>query len=394
MSLSDLQPLGLDPILSIAARVARDPRPERVDFGIGVYRDAEGHSPIFAAVKAAEARIARDQRTKAYLSPLGDTRFVAAMSAAAFGEHLAFAGLQTVGGTGALHLAMHVLAATGSGRKVVLGTPTWPNHAPIAASAGLGIRTYAHRADVGGAFDPAPLLQAIATCSAGDVFVLHGCCHNPTGIDPNLAQWQDIAAAIAAAGALPLIDLAYQGFGEGWAEDQAVVALFHDAVPELLVAYSCDKNFGLYRDRVGMLTVKGRDATSGQMIVQHLAAAARTAYSMPPDHGAVVVRTILEDAELSRLWRSELDAMRARLASLRQAFAMALEARGLGQPCLSRGFGMFGMLDVAPGDVEQLTERFAIFLPPSGRINLAALTDATIERLADALLAVRAGEYA
>lgn len=388
MSLS-LPPSYPDPILSMAALIARDPRPDRLDLGIGVYRDAQGRTPIPAAVKAAERILIEEQATKAYLGSEGDLDFVESLQQAALPSLARFRGIQTVGGTGALRIAAEILAHQ-PGRRILLGMPSWPNHVPVFTAAGLQIETFPHGLDdEQGTLDIAPMLAAIAACRAGDAVLLHGCCHNPTGIDPSASQWCEIAEAIARAGAIPFLDLAYQGFGEDWAADAAATELVCQAAPEALIAYSCDKNFGLYRDRVGMLLGVASSPPATDELLAHCATLARSAYSMPPDHGAAIVRTILRDRSLTRDWADELELMRRRVIDMRQDLAEAADRAGLALPALRTGKGMFCHLPLAAGAIAELARDYAIYLPPSGRLNLAALQADSVPRLAQALAELR-----
>lgn len=385
--LAELCALPPDPILSLAARVRQDGRFERIDLGIGVYRADDGTTPVMQAVKAAERIIVEQQTTKSYLGPEGDPAFVEAMMHEAFGKATGLAGIQTVGGTGALTVATEVAAFANPGAKAVLGLPSWPNHMPILRGAGFEIVTFEHRATPDGSLDIDPMLHAIGHCRQGDLVLLHGCCHNPTGIDPTIAQWDSIITAMDKAGAIPLVDIAYQGFGRGWEADSAPTRLLIEALPEVLIAYSCDKNFGLYRDRAGMLLGKVHGNSGNANLVQHFAAAARVNYSMPPDHGAAVIRTIIGNERLRSDWRQELHDMWQRVVLLRRDFAQACESSDITNPTFARGLGMFASLPVDPATVERLATGHAIYLPPSGRINLAALSPVAIARLAKALQA-------
>jgi aromatic-amino-acid transaminase len=395
MSFGDLKPAATDPVLGLMSRFRADGRARKIDLGVGVYRDAAGNTPVFAAVKAAEHRLATDQTTKAYLGAEGDPEFVSLLATAVFGEayvssdgRSALAGLQTVGGTGALRLAAELLSRTRPGRRIWLSLPTWPNHVPLFTAAGLEV----HGVE---GFDAAAqhprteaLLHALAGAAPGDAVLLHGCGHNPTGLDPDSSFWEHIAAEIAARGLIPLIDMAYQGLGRGWSEDGAAMRRLA-ALPNVLVAYSCDKNFGLYRERVGALFVAGSSPSETQALLSHLIALARTSYSMPPDHGAAVVRVILEDPALTRLWRGELDVMQTRLRSLRTTLATHGRVGAVELGSLADGNGLFALLPLLPGQIELLQTDHGIYLPPSGRINIAGLAEQHVERFVAALGAVQ-----
>lgn len=367
-----------DALLALIALHRDDPRADKIDVGVGVYRDASGATPVLRAVKAAERRLVAGQTTKAYLGPEGDARFVELLEPVLFGRVLAgstrLTGVQTPGGTGALRLGAELLARASPEARVWMGSPTWPNHAPIFAEAGLRVEDHVY-------FDPATsdldfdgMMRALGKAAAGDVVLLHGCCHNPTGTGFRRDQWRALSDLLVARGLLPFIDLAYQGLGDGLDEDAAGLRLLLDTVGEALVAYSCDKNFGLYRERVGALWVMGATRASVCAIRDNLLVLARGLWSMPPDHGAAIVRLILEDAALAADWRRELEEMRQRINALRRALAS-------GHPRLDpigRQRGMFAMLPIGRPAVEFLRERSGIYMAGTGRINLAGLRNETI----------------
>ncbi|WP_300535387.1 amino acid aminotransferase [Sphingosinicella sp.] len=372
-----------DPLLALIGLFRDDPRTTKIDMGVGVYRDAAGKTPVMAAVKAAEGVLLKEQQTKSYLGPEGDVRFAELLTPIIFGEidRARLCGVQTPGGTGALRLGAELLARGRAGARVLVGTPTWPNHVPLMEAAGLQIVPFKH-------FDVATqtlcfdeTLAAINAAAPGDVILLHGCCHNPTGADYTVDQWNTIAPLIAECGLLPFVDLAYQGLGNGLDADaaglRAVVA--HNA--QALVAYSCDKNFGLYRERVGALFVVSDTAA---VIQSNLLALARANWSMPPDHGAAIVRTILDSPELTASWRAELDAMRLRILSVREGVAACDPAIGL-----TKQTGMFSMLPLSPEQIRTLREVHAVYMAGSGRINVAGLTPDAIPAFAAAVAAVR-----
>ncbi len=367
-----------DALLALIALHRDDPRPGKIDVGVGVYRDAQGATPVLRAVKAAERRLVAEQPTKAYLGPEGDARFVALLEPIVFGPHLAgsprLTGVQTPGGTGALRLGAELIARAAPDARVWMGSPTWPNHAPIFAEARLAVEDHRY-------FDPATsdldfdgMIRALDHAKAGDVVLLHGCCHNPTGTGFSREQWRTLADLLADRGLVPFVDLAYQGLGDGLDEDAAGLRLLLDSVGEALVAYSCDKNFGLYRERTGALWVMGATAASVPAIRDNLLVLTRGLWSMPPDHGAAIVRVILDDAALAADWRIELDDMRHRIGALRRSLAA-------GHPRLAPiGWqrGMFAMLPIGTQAVAVLRERHGIYMAGSGRINVAGLRDETI----------------
>ncbi|MFC5374207.1 aromatic amino acid transaminase [Brevundimonas faecalis] len=378
-----LTPQAPDPLLSLIALYREDARPEKIDLGVGVYRDEAGHTPIMRAMKAAERKLVDEQPTKSYLGPEGDVGFVALSARLAMGPQAeGLIGVQTPGGTGALRLAAALVQSARPGGTVWLGAPSWPIHAPIFESAGLKVRGYRHYDPATGALAFEDILEALGQASAGDVFLIHGCCHNPSGADPDAGQWAEIARLTAERGVVPLIDLAYQGLGEGLDEDAAGARLVVAAVDEALIAYSCDKNFGLYRERTGALFVKA--AGSIDATRSNLHALARYMWSMPPDHGAAATRIILETPALAADWRMELDTVRERLNGVRQALAAAhprLAPLG-GQK------GMFSLLPLAPDQVIAIRKDHAVYMAGSGRINIAGLTLESVPRFVQAFDAV------
>jgi aromatic-amino-acid transaminase len=294
--------------------------------------------------------------------------------------------MQTPGGTGAVRLAL-ALAKKAGVRRVLMGTPSWPNHAQILADLGLELVAFAHSA-AEGSCNMAALREALAAAGEHDAVLLHGCCHNPTGIDYTPAQWDEIATLVRTSGVLPIIDLAYQGLGEGMDADAYGLRAVLPQVDEALVAYSCDKNFGLYRDRVGAFYVVGRDADATARAISNAAALARANWSMPPDHGAAAVRLVLADEGLTADWLAELDDMRTRIRQVRAKLAASSNAGGVDLTPMGRQQGMFAMLPVSPAQVQALREEHGVYMAGSGRINVAGLTMGNIDKFVSALAAV------
>jgi aromatic-amino-acid transaminase len=373
-----LEPQPADALLALIGLHRADPRPDKIDVGVGVYRDAAGATPVFGAVKAAEALLVRDQPTKAYLGAEGDARFTELLSKIVLGPVLArsdrLTGVQTPGGTGALRLGAELLARAGMTGRVWIGAPTWPNHAPIFAAARLTVASHPYYDAANSHLDFDGMVEALRSAARGDVVLLHGCCHNPTGTGFSIEQWAVLAQLFAERGIVPFIDLAYQGLGDGLEQDAAGMRLMLDAVPQALIAYSCDKNFGLYRERVGALWVQAAATAIVSTIRDNLLVLARSLWSMPPDHGAAVVRLILEDPGLSDLWRAELDEMRTRIGQLRSALAAAHPRLG---PIAGQR-GLFAMLPIDRNAVDAMRERDGIYMAGSGRINIAGLKTDTI----------------
>ncbi len=386
--LNTLAPQPADALLALIKLHAADPRPEKIDLGVGVYRTGQGDTPVFGAIKAAERKLLETQSSKSYLGPEGDMGFVAALTPRIFGADFELSrieGMQTPGGTGGVRLAV-ALAKKAGATRVWMGTPSWPNHAQIIADLGLETRTFVHAAPDGNA-DSAAVLAAIAEAQPGDAILLHGCCHNPTGIDYDPAQWNAIAAALATSGVLPILDLAYQGLGDGMEQDASGLRTVLAAVPEALIAYSCDKNFGLYRDRVGAFYVVAREGSQLPAILSNGHALARANWSMPPDHGAAAVRIVLEDAALVALWLDELDTMRARMRQVRIALAAAGTVGGVDLTPVGRQNGLFSVLPLGAERIAALRADHGIYMAGSGRINVAGLTSANLEAFVAALAA-------
>ncbi len=378
-----------DSLLALIGLFAADPRSDKIDLGVGVYRDETGGTPVFRAVKAAEARLVESQSSKSYLGPEGDVRFTELLQPIVFGpavDRATLVGVQTPGGTGALRLAAELISAAKPQAKVWLGTPTWPNHAPIFSAAGLMLATYRYFDQAAQAIRFDEMMDALNSADAGDVVLLHGCCHNPTGANLTPAQWTDVAAVVAQRGLLPLVDLAYQGLGGGLDQDAAGLRQVMDAAADVIVAYSCDKNFGLYRDRVGALYVRARQKARADLVLSNMLALARPNWSMPPDHGAAVVRTILESPELTADWRNELTSMRERIHAVRQALADG--DNNLLAP-IAQQQGMFSLLPISAEQVGTLRKEHGIYMAGSGRANLAGLTLKTVPKFIEALKAVR-----
>ncbi|TIT77219.1 MAG: aspartate/tyrosine/aromatic aminotransferase, partial [Mesorhizobium sp.] len=307
-----LQPAPADKILALIGLYRADTRPGKVDLGVGVYKDRDGRTPVMRAVREAEKRLLASQDTKTYLGLAGDTGFNAAMIKLAFGEGAdpsRIRAAQAPGGSGALRLVAELLQRTRPGATVWLSDPTWPNHLPVMRAAGLKVRDYPYFDAASGAVRFDDMLAALKTANSGDVVLLHGCCHNPTGANLDAAQWAEVADVLLDRGLLPFVDIAYQGFGEGLDADAAGLRLLAGKVPEMVVASSCSKNFAVYRDRVGAAMIVAKDGAQADVAMSQMLAAARALYSMPPDHGAAAVRMVLEDAALKKDWETELEEM-------------------------------------------------------------------------------------
>lgn len=391
--LSNLEQQPADALLALIKLYGDDPRADKIDLGVGVYRTGQGATPVFGAIKAAEQILVDTQDSKSYLGPEGDMGFVHALMPYIFGASDPtmsgrIEGMQTPGGTGGVRLAIALAKKAGCPR-VWMGTPSWPNHAQIFADLALPFQPFNHAAK-DGTVDMDALRGAIAAADAGDAFLLHGCCHNPTGIDYSPAQWDEIAGLIAAKGLLPIIDLAYQGLGDGMEEDAYGLRAVLAAVPEALVAYSCDKNFGMYRDRVGAVYAMVADPANLPVVLSNGATLARAAWSMPPDHGAAAVRIILNDPALTAMWLDELDTMRTRMRQVRARLAEAGAQGGIDFTPLGGQNGLFSVLPLSAEQILTLRRDHGIYMAGSGRINAAGLTMGNIDKFIADVAAVSA----
>ena len=381
-----------DPILGLMESYARDTNPQKFDLGVGVYKDAQGLTPILQAVKRAEQRLVDQQTTKTYIGGHGDPAFGRLISELVLGAGSALlkaqraGATQTPGGTGALRLSADFIAHSLPGRGVWLSNPTWPIHETIFAKAGLKVSHYPY---VGSdnRLDVPAMLATLATVPEGDVVLLHACCHNPTGFDLSQDDWRQVLQIVRERQLLPLIDFAYQGFGDGLEQDAWAVRLFADELPEVLITSSCSKNFGLYSDRVGALIVCANDAEKLLDVRSQLAFIARNLWSTPPDHGAAVVATILGDRELKQLWSSEVEGMRSRIAQLRSGLVEALAPHGLSERFAHVGVqrGMFSYTGLSAEQVKQLREKHSVYMVSSGRANVAGIDETRLGLLADAI---------
>jgi aromatic-amino-acid transaminase len=374
-----------DPLLALIGLARADTRPDKIDVGVGVYRDAAGTTPILRCVKAAERILLETQETKAYLGAEGDQRFIELIKPIVFGKAAAsddrIVGVQTPGGCGALRLGAELIKAAG-GARIFVGQPTWPNHIPLIGAAGVEFveHDYYDKNSRTILFDR--MMEALNEARAGDLVLVHGCCHNPTGADLDAEQWRALADLVAERGLVPFVDLAYQGLGNGLEEDAAGTRLIVEAAGQALIAQSCDKNFGIYRDRTGSLFVKGASVEEAQRVFGNLLTIARTMWSMPPDHGAAVVRTVLETPELEKDWRVELNEMLARIRSLRARLAAA-------DPRLAYIDDQNGMFSILPLGVEAvlgLRASHGIYMANSGRFNVAGLSDDNVDYFARAVI--------
>jgi len=385
-----LAPQPDDPLLALIGLYRADARPGKVDLGVGVYRDETGATPIFRAVKEAERRLVETQPTKAYVGPEGDPVFLERLwdlTAGEAGRGRAVAGLQTPGGSGALRIGGDLLLRLGV-KRIWLGMPTWPNHASIFQAAGLEIATYPFFDIPSQSVLFERMVEALSGAAPGDAVLLHASCHNPTGANLSAEQWRAVTDLIAARGLMPLVDIAYQGYGRGLDEDAAGLRMLLAAVPEMLVAVSCSKSFGLYRERAGAIYAACGNADAVPALRSNLAALARVNYSMPPDHGSAIVSTILGDEALKADWMAEIEAMRLRVTAIRERLAAGLSRRWQVATAIREQEGMFSLLPLEAADVLKLRAEQAIYMPTSGRINIAGLKTAEVDAVIEKFLSL------
>ena len=386
-----------DPILGITEAFKKDPNPDKINLSIGVYCDENGKTPVFNSVKKAEERILAAEKTKNYVSPnSGTVEYVAAVQALLFGAgHEAVTSKRCVtahtpGGTGALRVAGDFIKFLKPEAKLWLSEPTWPNHPSIFAAANVATATYPYYDATGKKLDFGPMLDALKQVPAGDFVLLHACCHNPTGMDPTVDEWKAVAEVANAQGWVPLFDFAYQGLAVGLAEDARGLAPFVASGREMYVCSSFSKNFGLYNERVGALTVVASSETDAQKALSHLKRIIRTNYSNPPAHGSNIVTTVLNDAALRTEWEGEVKSMRDRIAGMRKLFVETLKAKGVAQDFsfLTKQNGMFSFSGLTKEHVAALKEKYSIYIVGSGRINVAGMTPGNMNALCDAIAEV------
>lgn len=384
-----------DPILGLMEAYAQDRNPGKFDLGVGVYKDSFGLTPIPQAVKLAEQRLVDRQTTKTYIGGHGEPAFGKAINDLVLGTDSALiteqrvGATQTPGGTGALRLSADFIAQCLPGRGIWLSNPTWPIHETIFATAGVKVSHYPY---VGSdnRLDVEAMLEALGDAPKGDVVLLHACCHNPTGFDLSHDDWRRLLDVVRNRDLVPLIDFAYQGFGDGLEQDAWSTRLFAQALPEVLITSSCSKNFGLYRDRIGALIVCAKTPDKLIDIRSQLANIARNLWSTPPDHGAAVVATILGDPDLKSLWADEVEAMRLRIAQLRSGLVEALEPHGLRERFAHIGEqrGMFSYTGLTPDQVKNLRDHHSVYMVGTGRANVAGIDATRLDLLAEAIAKV------
>ncbi|MGB8813318.1 MAG: amino acid aminotransferase [Paracoccaceae bacterium] len=391
--LNALKPQPADKILQLIQMFKDDPRTDKIDLGVGVYKDATGLTPVMRAVKSAEKILWETEKTKTYTGLAGEPAFNAAMAQMILAGAVSsdrIASVATPGGTGAIRQALELIKLASPTATVWISNPTWPNHPSIIRYLGIAMAEYRYFDATTGAVDFTGMQADLAALKPGDVVLLHGCCHNPTGANLTLDQWAVTAALLNAKQAIPFIDLAYQGFGDGLEVDAAPTRLVAKTCPELLIAASCSKNFGIYRERTGVLIAISPDAAMKPTTQGNLAFLNRQNYSFPPDHGARLVTMILEDATLTAEWKAELEEVRLNMLSLRQSLADALrlETNSSRFDFISQHRGMFSRLGLTAEQVETLRAEHGIYMVGDSRLNIAGLNTKTVPILARAVAQV------
>ncbi|WP_050605618.1 amino acid aminotransferase [Ruegeria sp. 6PALISEP08] len=389
----NLKPQPADKILALMQMYREDPRDQKIDLGVGVYKNAEGVTPVMRAVKAAEQRIWEEQESKAYTGLAGDPAFADVMIGLILGTSVSrgnIAAVATPGGTGACRQAFEMIRMANPSARVFVSNPTWPNHLSILNYLGMETVQYRYFDGETRGVDFDGMIADLKTAKAGDVVLLHGCCHNPTGANLNMVQWQEVVKVINDLGLVAMIDIAYQGFGDGLEEDAQAARLVASSVKECLIAASCSKNFGVYRERTGLLMAISADAGQTALNQGTLAFLNRQNYSFPPDHGARVVTTILMDEALRADWAAELEEVRLSMLGLRQKLADELQRLSGSDRFgfIAQHRGMFSRLGAAPELVEKLRVEHGIYMVGDSRLNIAGLNATTVPILAKAIVDV------
>ncbi len=385
-----------DPILGLTDIFRADARPNKINLGIGVYKDETGKTPVLTSVKKAEQYLLENETTKNYLGIEGIPAFASCTQELLFGKESPIVTArrvrtaQTPGGTGGLRVAADFIANQTSAKRIWISNPSWPNHKNVFSAVGLEVLEYAYYDAANHALDFDGLLNSLKQAQAGDVVLFHGCCHNPTGIDPTAEQWAQLAELSVANGWLPLFDFAYQGFANGLEEDAQGLRIFAAKHQELIVASSYSKNFGLYNERVGACTIVAADAETADRAFSQVKAAIRANYSNPPSHGAAVVATILGNDALRAMWEQELTDMRQRIHRMRQLFVNTLQEKGAQQDFsfIIQQNGMFSFSGLTKEQVLRLREEFGVYAVNSGRVNVAGMTPDNMAPLCEAIVAV------
>ncbi len=392
---SALKQRPADPILGLTVKFRADTNPNKIDLGPGIYKDDSGHTPVLDCVKVAEQYRVDNETTKTYINSAGSGLFNEKIAALNLGDHPVIRDhrlctISTPGGTGALRIAGELVRTCRPGGTIWVSNPTWANHEGVFTAAGLKVKTYPYYDYENKCLDFAGMVAALKQVPEDDAVLIHACCHNPSGMDLSRDQWRQLAELARETGFFPLVDMAYQGFGDGLEEDAFGVRLMAETVDEMIVCSSCSKNFGLYRDRIGACSVIGKSAEATAIISSVLLPIVRVNYSMPPAHGAAIVETILGSDELTAQWHQELQAMRDRINSMRQLLVEKLVANGVTRDFsfITAQNGMFSFLGIDGDQVQRLQDEFSIYIVGSSRINVAAIAPDNVDYLARSIASV------
>ena len=392
---SQLQQPPADPILGLSVKFKTDTNPNKIDLGPGIYKDEAGHTPVLACVKAAEQYRVDNETSKTYLGSAGSALFNEKIAALILGDHKVIGEnrvrtVSTPGGTGALRIAGEFVNRCKPGATIWVSNPTWANHQGVFKAAGLKIETYPYYDYENKCLDFAGMFEALKQVPKGDAVLLHACCHNPSGMDLNKEQWQQVAALAKDIGFTPIVDIAYQGFGESLDADAYGLRLMADSVDEMIVCSSCSKNFGLYRDRIGACSIIGKSAVAADIISAVLLTVVRVNYSMPPAHGAALVETILSSDELTQQWHGEVAEMRDRINGMRQLLVDSLVANGVTRDFsfITRQNGMFSFLGIESDQIQRLQDEFGIYIVNSSRVSIAAISPSNVNYLTQSIAKV------
>ena len=395
---SHLQPVATDPILGLMAAYKEDPNPLKVDLGVGVYKDEQGHTAVLDCVKKAEKLRLDHEDSKTYIGMAGDLSFNAHIEKLAFGPHKVLlegrtTTAHTPGGTGALRVAAEFIKRANPDATIWVTNPTWANHISMFQAAGLKVKEYAYYDYSTKGLQEEQMFAELAQVPAGDVVLVHACCHNPSGMDLNFAQWQRFAALAKEKGFTPLVDMAYQGFGLGLEEDTQGLRYLADQVEEMILCSSCSKNFGLYRERIGACSIVTADSKTTDIAKSVLLSVVRSIYSMPPAHGAIIVSHILDSQELTALWHQELAVMRNRINDYRQLIIDKFTAEGITQDFsfITKQHGMFSFLGINKEQIERLRKDYSIYMVGSSRVSISGLNHSNIDYFAKAMAQVLKG---
>lgn len=389
---SQLKQRPADPILGLSVKFKADSNPNKIDLGAGIYKDEHGDTPVLACVKSAEKYRFENETSKAYIGSAGSALFNEKITTLNLGDHRVISEnrirtISTPGGTGALRIAGEFINNCTPGGTIWVSNPTWANHQGVFIAAGLNVKTYPYYDYENKCLDFSAMVDALKNIPKDDAVLFHACCHNPSGMDLNPEQWQEVAQITQKNGFMPVIDMAYQGFGQGLDEDAYGLRLMADVVDEMIICSSCSKNFGLYRERIGACSIIGKNASSADIIQSVLLPVVRVNFSMPPAHGAAIVETILSSDELTTQWHGELKQMRDRISGMRHLLVDKLIEHGVTQnfDFIAKQNGMFSFLGIDKAQVQRLQDEFAIYIVGSSRISVAAISPNNVDYLAQSI---------